>query len=254
MKAFLHRLHIGGGPSKDKEKEKEKEKEKDRDHLKEKFPPLRQWPPHQQRSNPDLKPLPEITPSDRPIHDSSPPKSSPDNPRPPSDPDPQPEIDATPPKPPPPDVHKKVAFISPPPTPAPVERPSPDLSPPLPAPPSAPLKTTVSRFQATHAKEPRASVSTAASSSRTDITTPKAAVRATSTRPTSPYLDRQAGTASASSLRSGTPYSQMSSSGSRILAATSWSEVTEEDLVSNLGSRERTRQEVLFEIISSEER
>jgi hypothetical protein len=35
------------------------------------------------------------------------------------------------------------------------------------------------------------------------------------------------------------------------LAAQSWSEVTEEDLVSNLGSRERTRQEVLFEIISS---
>jgi hypothetical protein len=43
-------------------------------------------------------------------------------------------------------------------------------------------------------------------------------------------------------------------SGSRILAAQSWSEVTEGDLVSNLGSRERTRQEVLFEIISSEER
>ena len=42
--------------------------------------------------------------------------------------------------------------------------------------------------------------------------------------------------------------------GSRILSAQSWSEVTEEDLVSNLGSRERTRQEVLFEIISSEER
>ncbi|KAJ3839819.1 hypothetical protein F5878DRAFT_100608 [Lentinula raphanica] len=70
------------------------------------------------------------------------------------------------------------------------------------------------------------------------------------------------------SLRSGTPYSQMSgvsqyssmtststaASGSRILSATSWSEVTEEDLVLNLGSRERTRQEVLFEIISSEER
>jgi hypothetical protein len=43
-------------------------------------------------------------------------------------------------------------------------------------------------------------------------------------------------------------------SGSRILAAQSWSEVTEGDLVSNIGSRERTRQEVLFEIISSEDR
>jgi hypothetical protein len=42
--------------------------------------------------------------------------------------------------------------------------------------------------------------------------------------------------------------------GSRILSATSWSEVTEEDLVYNIGSRERTRQEALFEIISSEER
>ncbi|KAJ8089114.1 hypothetical protein PM082_014362 [Marasmius tenuissimus] len=41
-------------------------------------------------------------------------------------------------------------------------------------------------------------------------------------------------------------------SGSRIISATSWSEATEEDLVSNLGSPERTRQEVLFEIISKE--
>ena len=34
----------------------------------------------------------------------------------------------------------------------------------------------------------------------------------------------------------------------------SWSEHTEVDLVANIGSRERTRQEVLFEIVSSEER
>ena len=33
-----------------------------------------------------------------------------------------------------------------------------------------------------------------------------------------------------------------------------WSEVTNDDLVDNLGSRERTRQEVLFEIVCSEER
>ena len=106
-----------------------------------------------------------------------------------------------------------------------------------------------------HAKEPRASISTTASSSRSNVATPKAAVRATSTHATSPYLDRQTATASASSLRSGTPYSQMSNnSGSQILAAASWSEVMEEDLVSNIGSRECTRQEVLFEIISSEER
>jgi hypothetical protein len=39
-----------------------------------------------------------------------------------------------------------------------------------------------------------------------------------------------------------------------IQAAASWSEVAEEDLVSNIGQRERTRQEVLFEIVASEER
>jgi hypothetical protein len=34
----------------------------------------------------------------------------------------------------------------------------------------------------------------------------------------------------------------------------SWSEMAEEDLIANLGPRERTRQEVLWEIVSSEER
>jgi hypothetical protein len=53
-------------------------------------------------------------------------------------------------------------------------------------------------------------------------------------------------------LRSNTPYSQ--SNASRIMTPASWSEHTEDDLVANLGSRERTRQEVLFEIVSSEER
>ena len=38
------------------------------------------------------------------------------------------------------------------------------------------------------------------------------------------------------------------------MSPASWSEHTEVDLVANLGSRERTRQEVLFEIVSSEER
>lgn len=46
----------------------------------------------------------------------------------------------------------------------------------------------------------------------------------------------------------------MSNASSRILAVTSWSEAAEEDLVSNLGPRERTRQEVLWEIVASEER
>ena len=38
------------------------------------------------------------------------------------------------------------------------------------------------------------------------------------------------------------------------MSPASWSELTEDDLVANLGSRERTRQEVLYEIVSSEER
>ena len=46
----------------------------------------------------------------------------------------------------------------------------------------------------------------------------------------------------------------MTHASSRILSAQSWSEGAEEDLVSNLGQRERTRQEVLWEIVASEER
>lgn len=116
----------------------------------------------------------------------------------------------------------------------------------------APAKSSVSRFHATHAatKEPRGSTSMNPSSSRVDVSVTSKPVKATSVRAVSPFAQ------STQSLRSGTPYSSMSNttSGSRILAASSWSEVTEDDLVSNLGSRERTRQEVLFEIISSEER
>lgn len=157
------------------------------------------------------------------------------------------------------DVQKKVAFLSPPQTPVDFDRALPSApagtasSPPN----VVPLKTTASRFQAVYGKEPRTSISMGASSSKTDVggnypTTSKA----TSTRTGSPYLQKSFDGPSAQSLRSGTPYSQMSNntSGSRILSAQSWSEVTEDDLVSNIGSRERTRQEVLFEIISSEER
>ncbi|KAG8877980.1 hypothetical protein FRB97_002866 [Tulasnella sp. 331] len=55
------------------------------------------------------------------------------------------------------------------------------------------------------------------------------------------------------SLRSGTPHSHMSGK-SAIQMPASWSEAAEEDLVSNLGPRERTRQEVLWEIVASEQR
>ncbi|KAG6854629.1 hypothetical protein C0991_004231 [Blastosporella zonata] len=200
MKAFLHRLHFGGG--KDKEITGG-----------DKFPPLPQWPPNNQSLNTNQSPYKPLPPIDQPS-----------------------------------DSHKKVAFVSPPPTPLVLDRPLPD-DPPTP-PTTPPLKTNVSRFQATHAKEPRVSLSTAASSSKTDLVT-KSTVKPSSARTPSPYLQKPVDP----SLRSETPYSQMSaSSGSRILAASSWSQVTTEDLVSNLGSRERTRQEVLFEIISSEER
>ncbi|KAG5646667.1 hypothetical protein DXG03_002657 [Asterophora parasitica] len=262
MKAFFHRLHIGGGKDKDRDREfKDRDREfKDRD----KFPPLPSWPPDQPQraASTPTKPLPEITPALPPI-DEPPRQSSSSTPTPPY-PTASPDLNtraASPtarsarkangaPTNPANDVLKKVAFISPPPTPVVTDRSLPD------DPAAPPYKTTVSRFQATHGgKEPRASISTAASSSKTDVAT-KTSVKATSTRAASPYLQKHIEAASAASLRSGTPYSHMSTntSGSRILAATSWSEVTEGDLVSNIGSRERTRQEVLFEIISSEER
>lgn len=55
------------------------------------------------------------------------------------------------------------------------------------------------------------------------------------------------------SVRSGSPLSHMTGR-TGIQAAASWSEAAEEDLVSNLGPRERTRQEVLWEIVASEDR
>lgn len=45
-----------------------------------------------------------------------------------------------------------------------------------------------------------------------------------------------------------------SSNGARSIGGPSWSEMTQEELVNNLGARERTRQEVLWEIVASEER
>ncbi|KAF8163225.1 hypothetical protein B0H34DRAFT_694599 [Crassisporium funariophilum] len=292
MKAFFHRLHLGGG-AKDKDREAA-------NIAKEKFPPLPSWPPQEpsrtaSTSTPSsiasFKPLPEVVPSQfvaqlssRPVEPSASPLL----------PDSRSTVTLTAPQPssslinvdtiaqdastatsdsagrnnrkngngtanatPTADVQKKVAFISPPPTPAPLDRALPDAPTNGSSPNIIPLKTTVSRFQAVYGKEPRASVSTGASSSKTDVATlNKTSVKATSTRNGSPYLEKTFQAGSAPSLRSGTPYSSMSnnSSGSHILAAQSWSEVTEDDLVSNIGSRERTRQEVLFEIISSEER
>ncbi|KDQ60707.1 hypothetical protein JAAARDRAFT_123935 [Jaapia argillacea MUCL 33604] len=158
------------------------------------------------------------------------------------------------------DVQKKVAFISPPPTPGPSAVPLPVEASVSATPSAPPLKTSVSRFQAAHGKDPRGSTSTTASSSKTDVNkvaSPSTKPASASTRSaTSPFPKVPAAdTVSINqSLRSGTPYSQMTNASSRILAAASWSEGAEEDLVSNLGPRERTRQEVLWEIVASEER
>lgn len=136
---------------------------------------------------------------------------------------------------------KVVAFISPATTPGPGMNPS---SPP-PTAFSLPPKNSVTRFQGTHG---RASVT----GSRTDLNGTQSRAGG-STRGVTPTSHAQK-TTDGSSFRSATPYSQMSGNSSRILAVASWSEGAEEDLVSNLGPRERTRQEVLWEIVASEER
>jgi hypothetical protein len=154
------------------------------------------------------------------------------------------------------DIQKKVAFISPAPTPTPSTLgldnfPGDDAS--------ATSKSTVVRSPPMHPREPRGSTSTAASASRTDVGSSKngiSAVKATTTRPTpSPYLTKPGygdGVSIHHSLRSGTPFSQKSTGS--VLPPASWSEGAEEDLVTHLGPRERTRQEVLWEIVASEER
>lgn len=156
------------------------------------------------------------------------------------------------------DIQKKVAFISPPPTPSGLNATLPSVSE-----STAATKTPVSRFQGTHGKDARGSTSSAASASRTDVgSTSKASMstaKGTSTRSaTSPFPQKSApdGASIHPSMRSNTPFSQRSGAASttNVAPAASWSEATEEDLVSNLGPRERTRQEVLFEIVCSEER
>ncbi|KAI0636844.1 Dbl domain-containing protein [Trametes polyzona] len=288
MKAFLNRLNRGlaGGKEKDRDKEAAAQKEKIPQ-----LPPLPDWPPQRATSTPtsvnSFKPLPEI--NARPLPPIEEPSSSSTDssvtttPIPAHTPLPAPDtkenVPVTEPAPTPQpsrpepdstgrssrknangsghgtDAQKKVAFISPPPTPGPAqERSLPAAA--TPTPPSVAVKSTVTRFHAAHGKETRGSTSTAASS-RTDVSSTLKSNKAASTRTaTSPYPSKSYGeTASLhQSLRSGTPYSSMSNTGSRILAAQSWSEGAEEDLVSNLGQRERTRQEVLWEIVASEER
>ncbi|KAI0328561.1 Dbl domain-containing protein [Cubamyces sp. BRFM 1775] len=288
MKALFNRLNRGlaGGKEKDRDKDAALQKEKIPQ-----LPPLPQWPPDRAPSTTpsvnSYKPLPEI--SARPLPPIAEPSSSSTDssvtttPNPVNPPLPVPDTKENVPvahSTPPPqpsrsehdstgrssrknangtntntDAQKKVAFISPPPTPGPTQDrdlPAADT----PTPPNVATKSTVSRFHAAHGKDSRGSTSTAASS-RTDVASTLKSNKAASTRTaTSPYPGKSYGeTASLhQSLRSGTPYSSMSNTGSRILGAQSWSEGAEEDLVSNLGQRERTRQEVLWEIVASEER
>jgi len=154
------------------------------------------------------------------------------------------------------DVPKKVAFISPAPTPTPSCL---GLDSPIADDASTTNKSTVVRSPPTHPRDPRGSTSTAASASRTDVGSSKnstATVKATTTRSApSPYPTKSGygdGASIHQSLRSGTPFSQKSMGS--VLPPASWSEGAEEDLVTHLGPRERTRQEVLWEIVASEER
>lgn len=142
------------------------------------------------------------------------------------------------------DVHKKVAFMPSSTTPTaerPLRSPTPtsDLPPPM-------KKIPSNRSGKISTPGP--------ASSRTDLSVKSGkhpAVRATTTSPyPSKFFPDSASIQQ--TIRSSTPYSQSNSS--RIMSPASWSEHTEVDLVANLGSRERTRQEVLFEIVSSEER
>ena len=213
------------------------------------LPPLPVWPPPSHRppsatSHPSLKPLPDVAARPLPpiqddVPESDPAKTRPGGAAPGGG-----------------DVPKKVAFMSPPSTPsAPLvrgadgaERKGSSGA------PDAPLKTTVSRLQASHGAESRVSSSTATSSKTYIGSNGKAPNKATTTRgvTTPPYTAQRD---FASPLRSGSPYStQSATTASRIMATASWSEAAEEDLVSNLGPRERTRQEVLWEIVASEER
>jgi hypothetical protein len=67
-------------------------------------------------------------------------------------------------------------------------------------------------------------------------------------RPSSAFSNRRIGGGGGSHDGGG------SNNGSWIGPAGSWSEWADQDLLMNLGPRERTRQEVLWEIVSSEER
>lgn len=148
-------------------------------------------------------------------------------------------------------VPKKVTFLSLPPIPSGL-----NADRPLPEDASTSNNSTVTRSQTSHPKDLRGPVSTAASGSRPDVgssqnsaqivdaTSARSVTSPNSTKPT--YGD---GVLIDPSLRSATPFSIGS-----FLPVGSWREGAEEDLITHLGLRERTRQEVVWEIVASEDR
>jgi hypothetical protein len=174
------------------------------------------------------------------------------------------------------DVHKKVAFISPPQSPVDQKPPDAPVTVPASATPTddsrrranasdaLPSKSQVSKLIAIH--DGRTSTQSTASTVKFNSTSAAAKAPSRPTLPSPTHISAQfnaigipitlpdaASMRGPPSLRAGTPFSQMSQR-SGVLMTASWSEAAEEDLVSNLGQRERTRQEVLWEIVASEER
>lgn len=157
------------------------------------------------------------------------------------------------------DVQKKVAFLSPPPS-ATLLASGPD-SPTTGAgagrkPGLLDTPPFKSKGAHGHQNESRGSTSSAGpATSKVSLATSGRGQPA-SLRPatSSPYHSTRTFHNEAASLRSGSPFSQTSTRTAIMSQPASWSEVAEADLVSNLGQRERTRQEVLLEIVLSEER
>ena len=147
------------------------------------------------------------------------------------------------------DISNEFAFLSPPPTLSGL-----NAGRLLPEDASTSNNSVVVRSQSSRPKDPRDYTPTAASGSRPDFGSSKHStqtVEATLTSSVTSYTAKLAATIH-QSLHSATPFSQKSIGS--VLPAGSWSEGVEEDLVTRLGSHERTRQEVLWEIVASEER
>ncbi|CAE7113719.1 unnamed protein product [Rhizoctonia solani] len=279
MKAFIRKLR------------RERSRERNEDEEKAPAPPPKttraddSWMKHVSLPPPSLPPLLPPTPTSAPLPATAtstpvptPPSTTPIPPpppqqRPPSPPQPHTQTHSTASSRPSqasehgPDsaARRKVAFRSPPPTPGtiPVALPEPESEQiQIPPPPVQSPSHNQSQTQTTTTTYYRMRPNSATARFREGSSTPPK-INTTSGRTTvastrtahSPTQSTRTypNEAASMTIRSGTPYSHMSGT-SAIQAAASWSEAAENDLVSNLGSRERTRQEVLWEIVASEER